>query len=186
MNEKMKQGIFVTAVILFVAVVFTSISYSYSTGSLTINGNSKVTKNSWNVHFDNVEYIEKSEESGNVEISTTNDMLIEFKALLREPQDKYAFTIEVINDGAYDLKLDNILYSTLEDDEARDVEYIVTYENGDSLKKGDLLKSNNREKLRVVTRYKDEENVKDMYELYLFLKLSYVQDDGKGIIHDQN
>lgn len=186
MKKNIRQHILIIGVFLVVGIIFTKISYSYIEGDLKLNGNTKVLKNSWDVHFDNIKYLNKSDSSSEVEISDTNETQLEFKVDLKEVKDYYEFNIDVVNSGNYDLKLDNLLKSTLEDDESENVEYIVTYLDGDTISIGDLLPKNSKETLRIITRYKNEDKVKEHYELYLFLKLTYVQDDGKGLLHNKN
>ena len=108
-NETIKKRrIFYVAL---VAVLGLTVAFSALSTTLTINGQAKVNKSSWDVHFDNLELVEeKGHGEGNTVGKGTTDAKIEesgieinnLNAELSEPNDSVTYTVDIVNEGEID------------------------------------------------------------------------------------
>ena len=195
LRKSKKNLIIAMAIFLMVSL---SLGYAYIRSTLTINGNAGISKNTWDIYFDNI--VEKDSTAtitshGVIKDSLQSDgtiahnTLIEYNITLNKPTDKYDFIVDIVNDGSIDAMIDAVRLTGL--DEVSDyATYTVKYLDGTDVKKCDLLKAQSRRKVRVVTTFKD---VNDESELPSELKTSdikfqidYVQADNTCTIPSED
>lgn len=143
-------------VCLFFVVISIGIGYAYVRDSLSLNGNSTLASNSFNVYFDNI-VINKETARVNTAANIYNDgKSVGFNVTLTKPGDTYDFYVDVVNGGSIDAMV-GIVPSIEIPDEYKDVVlYKINYEDGLPLRENDLLKAANNDtdranKINVVT-----------------------------------
>jgi len=128
-----KEGRFQTVLIILlaVAVVGMSIGFAALQTQLTINGNATFKAAKWEVIWDNstVAEVENGTE-GTYEI-TNNNLNVNYTVTLK-PNTSYKLTVDAINKGTFDAKLNSINFTGLSPAEVTSqyspkISYIVTY-----------------------------------------------------------
>ena len=184
-NSKLIFSVLVLAVFILSGLV----GYSY----LTVDGNTDVYKNNWNIHFDS-ESFHVLENSGIVlsqPTFTDNETKLSFGINLDKPGNKYAFTVDVKNDGSIDGKLANVNIEGLENT-SNYLDYSITYDDGVEIKQGDALRFHQKETIKVYLEFKKDITTSDLLNndanLNLVLDLTYEQADGTEVnvnhVHD--
>ncbi|MDO4219855.1 MAG: hypothetical protein Q4D22_01325 [Candidatus Saccharibacteria bacterium] len=185
-----KQKNFQLAVIgvLAFAVIFMSVGFAAYSQTLNINGTTTVQGNKWSVHFDTATF--QRAEGSVVETSkSVSNTSITYAATLEKPGNKFAFTIDVVNDGTFDATLNKITLSTLTEEQAKYLKYTLVYDN-DSDNPYTATTSglsiglphttgSNRKPVMVVVEYVAPDNADDLPEssvaISLTAALDYVQ-----------
>ena len=166
-------------------LLFIQFGYSYLNSVLNINGNIDITKNTWDVHFENIVLTE-----GSVEATTpatiVDDTTINFAATFQNQGESYEFEVDIVNSGGIDASLSEIIKTDLVALGIEYLDYSVTYVNGTELNVKDVLYSSSKETLKIVIKYRDDitsdQIPQDEKNITISLKLLYVQDDGSGRI----
>lgn len=175
---------------LILALMFISIGYAFVYSDLKLEGLTTVTKQTWNVYFDNLVVTEGSvtpitAASLSGEYPTT----IAYSVKLENPGDFYEFTVDAVNDGSIDAMI-NTISSTNNGNEISlpsYIEYKVSYFTGQKIKEKHLLKSNDSIKYKIGIYFKKDitkEQLENSQPLDLRLKFEviYIQADETGII----
>ena len=142
------KWIFVLLFILFGM----GIGYAAISTTLTIDGTSDIDSARWSIYFDNVQVT-----SGSVTAdlpAITDDTTVSFSANLENPGDFYEFTVDIINDGTLDAKLNEInVLPVLTSEETNYFRYTVLYLDGSEISPNDSLKANTQETLLIRVDY---------------------------------
>ena len=180
-RRKNKKYYILLIILLLLGVTF---GYAVLNTTLNINGKSTIQKNTWNVHFENVQITTGSVEA--VKIPTIeNSTTVDFEAQLNLPGDFYEFTIDVVNDGTIDAMIDCITKTpTLTEAQAKYLNYIIEYQNGESINTKQLVAKNSFVRLKVRVEYRKDITASDLpttsETLNLAFTVNYIQSDGTG------
>ena len=107
MNNKRKFRIILVLLLLGV-----TLGYAVLGANLTINGNSKLSSSTWNIHFNNV-----VPKSGSVPIGTGDhgavitqgdNTEVTYAVTLSKPGDFYEFNVDAVNTGTVDGMIDTM------------------------------------------------------------------------------
>ena len=136
-------------VLIVVALIGITIGYAVINTTLNINGKSSISKNTWDVYFDNVVVKDDSVEA--VKIPTVTDKTtVDFEVALNLPGDYYEFTVDVVNNGTIDAMIESIeKFPELSEEQAKYLNYTVTYENGEAITTKQLVKKEEFVRLKV-------------------------------------
>lgn len=175
-----KRFVLVALFLLLVAGI--TFGYAKLETTLTITGDTKISKVSWLVHFKNVQVTEGSftnSGANTVTIDANDDTKITYTITLKEPGDFYEFTADIVNDGTIDAKLDSIV------GEASDADInskpFITYQEYNFPSKDSILKPGDANKKTVKIRVEFPFNISPVdlpTEDYTFTKtitMNYVQ-----------
>ena len=166
--------------IVFILLLFISIGFSIITSTLNIVGSTNVSKNSWDIHFENVKVVDGSVVAATPVIDN-NDARVRYSVTLNMPGDFYEFTVDVVNDGTIDGMLDSLDKTTLTSDQLKYLNYYVTYSDGVEIKADDILRAGKSEKLLVHIDYKKDLNSSDLplndVNLTINIQANYKQAD---------
>ena len=177
----MKDNKKILLVVVLLMLFGFGIGYALLSSKLSITGSGIFKKNSWNVYFDNI-VVSDGSVSGNVDI--TSDTVMNFNANFNKPGDYYEFSVDVINDGSLDAKVDSISLGGNEDIK-NFVDYTISYVDGMEIAKGDKLSSLKKETIRVKIQYRSDINVSDLnnndIDTSFSFELKYIQDDGTAV-----
>ncbi|MBP3800338.1 MAG: hypothetical protein ILA19_05100 [Bacilli bacterium] len=181
-NSKLIFSVLILCVFMLSGVV----GYSYLHETLTVEGNTDVNKNNWNIHFDSESFnvLENSAIILDAPTFSDNETKINFSINLDKPGNKYAFTVDVKNDGSIDGKLGYVNIEGL-DNVSNFLDYSITYDDGVEIKQGDALRFHSKETIKVYIEFKKDITSSDLLNsdtfLNLILDLKYEQADGTEV-----
>lgn len=168
----------------FVFFVFASVTVGYAVLSttLSITGKGTLSKNSWDIHFENLVIVDNGASA--VTTAPTIDSTktkVSFNITLSKPGDTYEFTVDAVNKGTIDAMLSGFSATSLTTDQQKYLTYTVTYSDGATISTKDYLKKGTSETIRVRVRFKDDLTATDLPSSAETLNLTatfvYVQAD---------
>lgn len=168
----------------FVFFVFASVTVGYAALSttLSITGKGTLSKNSWDIHFENLVIVDNG--ASVVTTAPTIDSTktkVSFNITLSKPGDTYEFTVDAVNKGTIDAMLSGFSATSLTTDQQKYLTYTVTYSDGATISTKDYLKKGTSERIRVRVRFKDDLSATDLPSSAETLNLTatfvYVQAD---------
>ena len=168
----------------FVFFVFASVTVGYAALSttLSITGKGTLSKNSWDIHFENLVIVDNG--ASVVTTAPTIDSTktkVSFNITLSKPGDSYEFTVDAVNKGTIDAMLSGFSATSLTADQQKYLTYTVTYSDGATISTKDYLKKGTSETIRVRVRFRDDLTATDLPSsaetLNLTATLTYVQAD---------
>ena len=173
-------------IVLSVVIIFIftlTIVYAALSTTLNINGNAEISAASWDIYLDNVQLNSQSVTTSVPTIS--NKTTASFSTVLSKPGDFYEFTIDVVNNGSIDAMIDSVTKSpTLTASQAKYLNYIVEYQNGEAISTKQLVSKNSFVRLKVRVEFRNDISASDLptssQTLNLSFKVSYVQSDDSG------
>lgn len=178
-NRKKEAAL--AAIILIVIIL--SLGYGYLNTTLGIEGNSIISSNKWDIHFDNVKILDGSVIA--TKPATINKDLdtINFAVTFNNLGDYYDFTFNVVNGGTIDARLSELIKLGVSDEQEKYVNFNVTYANGEQINVDDKLAAGTSRNIRIRVDYKadifeGEINAPDKV-LDLSFRMNYVQDRQK-------
>ena len=174
MNYKKKKKY---SLLIIIMLLFISVGYALINTTLKLTGTGSIKQSRWNIYFDKVEH-----ESGVTSTETKIDSkktTVSFDIDLEKPGDYYQFNVDTVNDGTIDAIIDSTELTGLSETTNNIIDYTVTYADGSSVNRCDVLNSGDRKTLLVKVKYFDnvtEEDLLDEAEnLKLKFKINYVQ-----------
>lgn len=168
----------------FVFFIFASVTVGYAALSttLSITGKGTLSKNSWDIHFENLVIVGNGASA--VTTAPTIDSTktkVSFNITLSKPGDSYEFTVDAVNKGTIDAMLSGFSATSLTTDQQKYLTYTVTYSDGATISTKDYLKKGTSETIRVRVRFKDDLSATDLPSSAETLNLTatfvYVQAD---------
>ena len=178
--------------IIVVLLLVISIAYAVLQTNLEINGTTKISSNTWNVHFTNVQISSGSVSIGDgdsaASIDANNNLKVNFSVTLSVPGDFYEFTVDVVNEGSIDamigsinkvLKVDNVIVEEIPDY----LNYSVTYANGSEIEPNQLLASNTTKTIKVRLEFRsDIDELPDAATISTSVEPVYIQADDTAVV----
>ena len=178
--------------IMLVLVMLISVGYAAIETLLTITGTATLEKQSWNVHFANVQI-----KSGSVQATTaptvpegsTDTTSLTWEVNMDTPGQFYEFNVDVVNGGTIDAMVNtatnSIVTSALTNDQKAYLDYTIKYENGADVEQYDLLPAGETRTLVVKLLFKQDINPNVLPSggaegLTLSYEANYVQADNSA------
>lgn len=166
--------------LIIILVLFISIGFAYLSTNLNIGSHVTYNANNWDIYFDNIR--EDTYKSSSNEAQIDNKTTINFSVILDQPGSTYTLYADIVNDGTIDAMLDSWnITNTLDEDEAKAIDIVVSYSDGTALTKNDLLRAKKRDYIKVYAVYKDtisnEELLSSDGNLEVSVTLNYIQAD---------
>ena len=165
-----RKFVFIIFLVLLLAI---GIGYAYLTSNLSISGNTNVSTNTWNIHFENIQVKEGSVTATTSPTLSNNNTSITYTIDLNRPQEYYEFTVDVKNDGSLPGKVSISELSGITTEAQAIIDYSVTYTNGNLVNIGDILNAGAKKSIKVRVFYKDEIDPADSPANDLKLTLTY-------------
>ena len=106
-NNERKSNILIVLLLLLVI----SIGFSALTANLSIIGNTLVSKQTWDIHFESPTKVGGNVDATSLEL--TNSTTVDFSADLLKPKDSYEFSVDVVNNGSIDAMISSITATEL-------------------------------------------------------------------------
>ena len=182
MKRNNKNYIIVLVLLLIVVI---SIGYAVLNTTLNITGKSNISKNTWDIHFDNIKVTTGSVEAVKAPV-IENNTTVDFETQLNLPGDYYEFTVDVVNKGTIDAMIESITKEPeLTEEQQKYLNYIIEYENGEQISSKQLVEKESFVRLKVRVELRKDIDASDLPEvgevLYLGFTVNYVQADENGI-----
>ena len=175
-----RKLLYIILSIVMPSVLTLTVVYAALSTTLNINGNAEVTAASWDIYLDNVEL---NSNSATTNVPTITDKTTAtFSTTLSKPGDYYMFTVDVVNNGTIDAMINSITKTPeLTDVQKKYLNYIVEYQNGESITTKQLVSKNSFVRLKVRVEYRKDLVASDLpiqsETLNLSFTLNYVQSD---------
>ena len=182
MKNKFSKKTYIVAFIVMLLCI--TVGFAALNTTLNINGKSSISKNTWDVHFENIVIKDGSVEADK-EPTIENATTVDFEAKLNLPGDFYEFTVDVVNSGTIDAMINSIIKTPeLTDTQKKYLNYIVEYQNGESINNKQLIFKNSFVRLKVRVEYRTDIAETDLPQtldtLNLGFFINYVQSDNTG------
>ena len=174
--------------ILFMLIAGLTVAFAALSTTLNINGTAYLDAAKWGIRFENLSSptkigsatttgTAKIEESKAAEITGMN-------VGLSIPGDKVVYSVDLVNKGTINAKIDNIEKTVLTQEQQRYLTFKVTDQNGYEIKQGDILEKGETKKITITIEFiKDltkEDLPKQTSTISLSYKLNFVQTDDKA------
>ena len=185
--EKQRREKVLVVVVLLIVIVGLTVAFAALSTTLNINGTAYLDAAKWGIRFENLSSptkigsatttgTAKIEESKAAEITGMN-------VGLSIPGDKIVYTVDLVNKGTINAKIDNIEKTVLTSEQQRYLTFKVTDKNGYEIKQGDILEKGETKKITITIEFiKDltkEDLPKQTSTISLSYKLNFVQTDEK-------
>jgi len=171
---------------LFFLLLLISIGYAYISTSLSINGNTTIAANTWDIHFANLSIKEGSVIATTPAAIQTDTTNISYSVELASPGDFYEFEVDVVNAGTIPGKLSLANIQGISSAAEPYLERSIKYKNGNPVQVDDLLNPGASKRIVVRVGYKEDLNSlpEDDIELDLVFGINYSQTNEEEITTD--
>lgn len=123
----------ITIAVLAVAILVMAVGFAGYNANLEISGATTLSAAKWDVHF-----VSDAAKTGYFAVTSNNTITgvtptvsgtnVSYTVTLPNPGDVFEFTIDVVNEGTFDAKLDSIVIApTITADEDKNLDYTVWY-----------------------------------------------------------
>ena len=160
MKDKKSKYLIVLLLLLIIGIGYAAIQ-----SNLNIKGTALIKISGWNVHFENLHVTDGSvainKTAGDVaaSIEETNKTTVDYVVSLNKPGDFYEFTVEAVNGGTIDAKIESIV-SIMNNETITTLptylEYNVTNLDGSAIEVNHSLNSGVRETYKVRVAYSQD------------------------------
>ena len=173
--------------ILFMLIAGLTVAFAALSTTLNINGTAYLDAAKWGIRFENLSSptrVGKATTTGTAKIEETKAAEITgMNVGLSIPGDKIVYTVNLVNKGTINAKIDNIEKTQLTSEQQRYLTFKVTDQNGYEIKQGDILEKGETKKITITIEFiKDltkEDLPKQTSTISLSYKLNFVQTDEK-------
>ena len=164
--------------------VFTlTVVYAALNTVLKITGNAEIVTSNWDIKLANP-IVTSGSVNNNLPVISGNKEA-SFTATLTNPGDFYEFSIDVVNNGSIDAMIDSVTKApTLSETQAKYLNYIVEYQNGETISNKQLVQANSYVRLKVKVEFRKDLVASDLptttETLNLAFTVNYVQAEETG------
>ena len=185
--EKERRTKALVVVVLLIVFMGLTIAFAALSTTLNINGTAYLDAAKWRIRFENLSSptkIGSATTTGTAKIEETKSAEINgINVNLSTPGDKVTYTVDLVNKGTINAKIDNIEKTVLTQEQQRYLTFKVTDQNGYEIKQGDILEKGETKKITITIEFiKDltkEDLPKQTSTISLSYKLNFVQTDDK-------
>lgn len=148
-KRKLPKYFFIISLVLFFSI---GLGYSVIYSNLSLQGNVVKANNNWDIKFENPVFDEDSLTTPQPII--TNGTTMTMSITLENPGDKYAFTIDLKNNGNLPALIKTANITELTEEQEIYLRYKLEYEDKSLIEVGDLLKAGETKKIHFYLEYK--------------------------------
>ena len=182
-NIKDRKVLTLGLCLILVCVFTLTIAYAALNAVLTIQGSAQVTSADWDIHLANPKVTNGSVTTTVPTLATGKSLT--FSTTLNMPGDFYEFTVDVVNSGSIDAMIEKVTKTPeLTADQAKYLNYIIEYQNGESVANKQAIAAGVTMPIKVRVEYRNDLVASDLptgqVQLTLGLVLDYIQSDGTG------
>ena len=185
--EKERRTKALVVVVLLIVIAGLTVAFAALSTTLNINGTAYLDAAKWGIRFENLSSptkIGSATTTGTAKIEETKAAEITgINVSLMAPGDKVTYTVDLVNKGTINAKIDNIEKTVLTSEQQRYLTFKVTDKDGKEVSKYDILSAGETRKLTITIEFiKDltkEDLPKQTSAISLSYKLNFVQTDEK-------
>ncbi len=184
MEKERKTKILIISILLVIIMGLT-VAFAALSAKLSINGTAYLDAAKWGIKFKNLSEPVKTgdasitgtakiEESKSAEINGIN-------VSLSTPGDKVTYTVDLVNEGTIDAKIEKIEKTELTSEQQKYLTFKVTDKNGKEISEGDILSKGETRNLTITIEFIKDLTKEDLptstSTISLSYKLNFVQTD---------
>ena len=186
--EKERRTKALAVVVLLIVVAGLTVAFAALSTTLNINGTAYLDAAKWGIKFKNLSEpvsIGTATVTGTAKIEEAKSASITgMNVSLSTPGDKVTYTVDLVNEGTINAKIDNIEKTVLTSEQQRYLTFKVTDKSGNEVSEGDILSAGETRNLTITIEFiKDltkEDLPKQTSAISLSYKLNFVQTDDKA------
>ena len=186
--EKERRTKALVIVVLLVVIAGLTVAFAALSTTLNINGTAYLDAAKWGIKFENLSSptkIGSATTTGTAKIEETKAAEItDINVSLSIPGDKITYTVDLVNEGTINAKIDKIEKTTLTEEQQKYLTFKVTYKDGTEVSEGDILSKEERKNLIITIEFIKDLTKDDLptstNTISLSYKLNFVQTDEKA------
>ena len=186
--EKQRREKALVVVVLLVVIAGLTVAFAALSSSLNINGTAYLDAAKWGIRFENLSSptrVGNATTTGTAKIEETKSAEItDMNVSLMVPGDKIVYTVNLVNKGTINAKIDEIEKTQLTSEQQRYLTFKVTDQNGYEIKQGDILEKGETKKITITIEFIKDLTKEDLpastSTISLSYKLNFVQTDDKA------
>ena len=192
--EKERRTKALVIVVLLIVIAGLTVAFAALSTTLNINGTAYLDAAKWGIKFENLSEPVKvgtASTSGTAKIEETKSAEINgINVNLSIPGDKVTYTVDLVNEGTINAKIDNIEKTILTEEQQRYLTFKVTDKDYNEVSEGDILSSGETKKLIITIEFIKDLTKEDLptstSTISLSYKLNFVQTDEKATTSDSS
>ena len=185
--EKERRTKALVIVVMLIVVAGLTVAFASLSSVLNIKGTAYLDAAKWGIRFENLSSptrVGKATTTGTAKIEETKAAEItDMNVSLSIPGDKIVYTVDLVNKGTINAKIDNIEKTQLTSEQQRYLTFKVTDPNGYEIKQGDILEKGETKKITITIEFIKDLTKEDLptstSTISLSYKLNFVQTDEK-------
>ena len=194
--EKERRTKALVVVVLLVVIAGLTVAFAALSTTLNVNGTAYLDAAKWGIKFENLSSptkIGSANVTGTAKIEETKAAEItDMNVGLSIPGDKVVYTVDLVNKGTINAKIDNIEKTVLTQEQQRYLTFKVTDKDGREVSEGDILSAGETKNLTITIEFIKDLTKEDLptstSTISLSYKLNFVQTDEKvtSVSHGNN
>ena len=185
--EKERRTKALVIVVLLVVIAGLTVAFAALSTTLNINGTAYLDAAKWGIKFKNLSEpvsIGTATTTGTANIEEAKSASITgINVGLSTPGDKVTYTVDLVNEGTINAKIDNIEKTVLTQEQQRYLTFKVTDKSGNEVSEGDILSAGETRSLTITIEFIKDLTKEDLptstSTISLSYKLNFVQTDEK-------
>ena len=180
-------------VVMLIVVAGLTVAFASLSSVLNIKGTAYLDAAKWGIKFQNLSEPEKigtASSTGTAKIEETKSAEINgINVNLSTPGDKVVYTVDLVNEGTINAKIDKIEKTELTEEQQKYLTFKVTDKDYNEVSKGDILSSGETKKLIITIEFIKDLTKEDLptntSTISLSYKLNFVQTDDSKTTKDE-
>ena len=192
--EKERRTKALVIVVLLIVIAGLTIAFAALSTTLNINGTAYLDAAKWGIRFENLSSptkIGSATTTGTAKIEETKAAEINgINVSLSTPGDKVTYTVDLVNKGTINAKIDKIEKTVLTSEQQKYLIFKVTDKDGREVSEGDILSAGETRNLTITIEFIKDLTKGDLPKqtstISLSYKLNFVQTDEKATTSDSS
>ncbi len=185
--EKERRTKALVVVVLLIVVAGLTVAFAALSSALNINGTAYLDAAKWGIKFENLSEpvsVGTATVAGTAKIEETKSAEINgINVSLSTPGDKVTYTVDLVNEGTINAKIDKIEKTELTSEQQKYLTFKVTDKEGKEVSEGDILSAGETKNLTITIEFIKDLTKEDLptsiSTISLSYKLNFVQTDEK-------
>ena len=186
--EKERRTKALVVVVLLIVIAGLTVAFAALSTTLNINGTAYLDASKWGIKFQNLSEPEKigtATVTGTAKIEETKSAEINgINVSLSTPGDKVTYTVDLVNEGTINAKIDKIEKTELTSEQQKYLTFKITDKSGNEVSEGDILSAGETRNLTITIEFIKDLTKEDLptstSTISLSYKLNFVQTDEKA------
>ena len=192
--EKERRTKALVVVVLLIVIAGLTVAFAALSTTLNINGTAYLDAAKWGIKFENLSSptkIGSATTTGTAKIEETKAAEITgMNVSLSTPGDKVTYTVDLVNKGTINAKIDKIEKTVLTSEQQKYLIFKVTDKDGREVSEGDILSAGETRNLTITIEFIKDLTKGDLPKqtstISLSYKLNFVQTDEKATTSDSS